>query len=367
MALRFQLLRYVTARHWTVSRGLFAVAGFVMVMGLTGRFVLAADQARLFWADDYKTALHRLDWFAHYGWMGRILRRRPVFDITQDMAPAGIAAVAAMIRAGTDPATLRAQLYIAQAQSDWPAYTRIANQIVADIPAPMDDPDKHAPAFTRAQAAMALDALGQLMGGMGMPWYIVSGTFLGAVRERDFLGHDYDIDIGVHAEHFDHARLITALRASADFCLVRIDDYVDLLGDDLKRVQMPALYKIMHRTGVEVDIFLHHLTGGQRWHGSARHRWWNADFATADYTIGALTVSGPADAHTYLTENYGDWRTPKAAFDCSTGTPNVSFNRNLVSIAQFLAQARAGSATAQTVLTDEGYLRDRRFVLPWLQ
>lgn len=112
-------------------------------------------------------------------------------------------------------------------------------------------------------------------------------------------------------------------------------------------VQVPALYKIMHSSGVEVDIFMHHLEGGQRWHGSARHRWWNVAFETAPYDLAELTVFGSADANTYLRENYGDWRPPKTAFNCSTGTPNVSFNRKLVSIVPFLTQAQAGSAIAR--------------------
>lgn len=67
------------------------------------------------------------------------------------------------------------------------------------------------------------------MQSLDMPWYIVSGTFLGAVREGDFISTDYDIDIdiGVHTEDFDHARFVSGLRADPAFCLVRIDDYAD--------------------------------------------------------------------------------------------------------------------------------------------
>ena len=31
-------------------------------------------------------------------------------------------------------------------------------------------------------------------------WYVISGTFLGLVREGGFLAHDYDIDVGVTAD-----------------------------------------------------------------------------------------------------------------------------------------------------------------------
>ena len=344
---------------------------------LTGQHILAQDTARLFWHDRYKTALHRLDWFAHFGWPRRVLARKPAFNITEEMSLAGLTALDAMLMDIDTPADLCAKLYVQSAhvtRSTTPAakarhlerYREIANQITSRIPAPLPDPQKAAHVFTQAQARATLQDAGHLMQRLQMPWYIVSGTFLGAVREGDFLIHDYDVDIGVHAEDFDHAAFLAGLRADPNFCLVHIDDYVDLVGDALTPIRAPALYKIMHQTGVEVDIFLHHLEDGQRWHGSARHRWWNADFATAPYTIGDLTVLGPSDSETYLRENYGDWYTPKTAFDCSTGTPNVSFNRNLSSIARFMAEAQAGSQTAQSVLVAQGYLKDGQFTFPWI-
>lgn len=358
-------------------RAIAAVVGYILVLLLTSRFVLAHDTARLFWTDSYKPALHRLDWFAHYGWARRFLKRKPEFDISQDMPSAGLDALDTILTKRDSPADLRARLYLASrraTQAQLPqdraihfdSYRNIATQIARQIPTPSHDLPKYAPAFTQPQARAALQAAGQLMQRLDMPWYIVSGTFLGAVREGDFLSHDYDIDLGVHVEDFDHDRFLAGLRADPAFCLVRIDDYVDLRGSDLTPVQMPALYKIAHRSGVEVDVFLHHLENEQRWHGSARHRWWNANFDVATYDLAGLSVLGPAEADVYLRENYGDWQTPKTAFDCSTGTPNVSFNRNLVSIAQFMTQAQAGSATAQSVLVAEGYLQDQRFTFPWV-
>ena len=367
----------MSAQHLGLSRALFACAGYVLVLMLTGQSVLAQDTARLFWHDHYKTALHRLDWFAHFGWLRCILRRKPAFDVTEGMPLAGLIALEAILKTHRTPADFRAMMYLQAAfmiQATTPEakalhlerYREIANQITSRIPAPVPDPQKAAHVFTQAQARATLQDAGHLMQRLQMPWYIVSGTFLGAVREGDFLAHDYDVDIGVHAEDFNPAAFLAGLRADPQFCLVRIDDYVDLVGDALTPIRAPALYKIMHRTGVEVDIFLHHVEDGKRWHGSARHRWWNADFTTAPYAIAGLTVLGPSDQETYLRENYGDWRTPKTAFDCSTGTPNVSFNRNLSSIARFITQAQTGSQAAQSVLTEQGYLKDGQFTFPWV-
>lgn len=376
MGVQFHALAYLTARHWVPSRALFTCVGYLLATLLTARPVLAHEMARRFWADDYKTAVHQLDWFVCYGWLRRIFTRRPAFDIAQGMPAAGLDALDLMLAGRTMPVDLRAQLYVASARANQAGsvarrdlhlerYRQIADQISRQISAPLRDPPKHAPAFTQHQARAALQAVGQLMQRVGLQWYIVSGTFLGAVRGGDFLAHDYDIDIGVHAEDFDHSAFLVGLRADPQFCLVRIDDYVDLVGADLRPVQARALYKITHRSGVEVDIFLHHREEGQRWHGSARHRWWNDDFDIAVYNLAGLTVPGPSNADRYLRENYGEWQIPQTDFDCSTGTPNVSFNRNLVSIAQFLIQAQRGSQTAQSVLAAEGYLQDGRFTFPW--
>ena len=375
-AVQFHGLRYLSAQHWALSRAVFTCVGYLLALVLTGQHVLAQDTAHLFWRDRFKTALHRLDWFSHYGWLRRFLRRKPAFDVTEDMPVTGLKALETVLKTHRTPADLCAMMYLQaayMAQATTPetkalyleGYRAIANQIAGRIPAPLPEKQKASLAFTQAQAHSTLQDAGHLMQRLQIPWYIVSGTFLGAVREGDFLSHDYDVDIGVHAEDFDHAAFLAGLRTDPQFCLVRIDDYVDLQGPELTPIRAPALYKVAHQTGVEVDIFLHHLEDGKRWHGSARHRWWNADFSTAPYTIGDLTVLGPSDSETYLRENYGDWRTPKTVFDCSTGTPNVSFNRNLSSIARFITQAQEGSQTAQNVLTQEGYLKDGRFTLPW--
>ena len=84
-----------------------------------------------------------------------------------------------------------------------------------------------------------------------------------------------------------------------------------------------------------------------------------------DPTLDERTV-----ADRYLTENYGDWRTPVTEFDCATGTPNIRFPRNLTAVAEHLHIAvltpRAAEAgIAREVLLREGYVRGDNFCLPW--
>src|SRR5690554_3698127 len=92
-------------------------------------------------------------------------------------------------------------------------------------------------------------------------------------------------------------------------------------------MEKPILVKLVHRTGLVADLFVHVEENGVLWHGSAIHRWDNSPFELAEYRLGEETVYGAADADRYLTENYGDWRTPVLEFDCSVDPPNIRYSR----------------------------------------
>ena len=81
--------------------------------------------------------------------------------------------------------------------------------------------------------------------------------------------------------------------------------------------------------------------------------------------LAGVPVLGPADADRYLTENYGDWRTPVTQFNCTTGTPNLVITRSFRSVALFLtrlahfAHGDPGEyARLRATLIQDGMLRD---------
>ena len=132
----------------------------------------------------------------------------------------------------------------------------------------------------------------------------------------------------------------------------------------------PALVKLIHENGINVDVFVHHREGDTLWHGSSIHRWENSAFDLADYTLAGVPVLGPSDADRYLTENYGDWRTPVTEFNCTTGTPNLVISRTFRSVALFLtrlahfAHGDPGEyAKLRETLVADGMLRDDDGVL----
>ena len=158
----------------------------------------------------------------------------------------------------------------------------------------------------------ALADFHELMKGVG-EFFLISGTLLGIKRENSLLEFDKDIDVGV----FDPAvveRLAQAVGSSFAFA-PDISSNID--G-----------FKVKHRNGVVVDVFLHHVEGDSVWHGGPAHvwdnsKWWSRDdekFETVAYK--GRDYLAPADWDKYLTENYGDWRSPVRQYNASLEAPN---------------------------------------------
>ncbi|WP_386685095.1 LicD family protein [Loktanella sp. R86503] len=386
--LRFSLLRWLRQPHTAPVRLALAGGAWLVVLVLSGRLVLAQDAARLFKMDEFKTGAHRIVWYLHYGWTGRFLTSpRPMFDPTTSMSPGAMTVLDQWLGSRNTPQHKLALLNIrakdimtadtaAQRTRALRAFTLIANDLVSALQPPRADAQRLAervPEFSITQAQAALQALNAIK----MPWFIVSGTFLGAVREGNFLPHDYDIDIGIDARQFDEAAFWAQIQGSPDLVVVSSSAYFDLdmQGAGPSTDPCPALYRLMHASGIGIDVFVHYTQGEQSWHGSAKHRWTNSTFDLDNYEIAGMTVRGPADADRYLSENYGDWRTPQVQFNCSTDTPNVSFPHNPAAVVQHLniALMKKGeeARVAQVILWQEGYLkRDTEtgptiFTIPW--
>lgn len=390
----FRQLAFLTKTHGTITRGAFAVLAFGIVLLVSGRFVLARHAAGVWWSDRFMTGAHVVRWHLSQGWTGRYLTRTPEFEVSAVMQ--GRVRAVAMADLQNRVARNRTAAWGHSAQRDRfallsflargvfetgksDAYLTLANQMSADLcqtPAPAVQTVKPN-RFTKDHARATLVALGDLFAGINTPWYLVSGTFLGAVREGDFLSHDYDIDVGINSEDLDAEALRAAVQDHPDFVLVNENPYIHQTAPQVYDIR-PALFRVMHVSGVEVDVFIHHLDEGQRWHGSTRHRWTNDDFTLGDYTIADIAVRGPADADRYLTENYGNWRVPVTVFNCSTGTPNVQFNRNLFSVTLLLHAALRATSTytdadaeiARMILVQDGYLTRTQtgwdFAIAWL-
>lgn len=168
------------------------------------------------------------------------------------------------------------------------------------------------PIARRYSDTMAEKALGDLkcfFEQQHIEFFLISGTLLGCIREKKFLGHDKDIDIGVWETYSVHD-LANILYNSGCF--------------DILPIYSPDILVIRHVNGITIDIFIHHREENDFWHAGGKSKWHNSPFELTSYSFLNDNYMIPSNYDLYLTENYGsDWRIPKTNFDSTLDTPNM--------------------------------------------
>ncbi|GAA4403557.1 hypothetical protein GCM10023153_33630 [Ornithinibacter aureus] len=388
----YSLLNFLNRTHTPAFRHGVGSAAFAGTLAVTGRPSIARLVRTQFMRDETKYGFRLAGWVLRRGWPGVETVTDDFFDFTLGAEPGDLDALEAFIahRSRALPehlwraddlfvraARIHAQLDagaqdIETLQADFRAHADALLPFISSAHGEVSGPsfDREGD-FSVEDAHTALRDLAVALPIEQWRWYVISGTFLGIVREGGFLAHDYDIDVGVtfdpeRPEVLD--RLVEALGRSPRFVVKKLDHAQTVIKTGPSRFAVeraPALVKLIHENGINVDVFVHHLEGGRIWHGSSIHRWENSPFDLADYTLAGVPVLGPADADRYLTENYGDWRTPVTQFNCTTGTPNLVITRSFRSVALFLTRLAhfahgdpAEYAKLRATLVEEGMLRD---------
>jgi hypothetical protein len=200
--------------------------------------------------------------------------------------------------------------------------------------------------YNKKKAYKALSQFKIFMSNIKMPWYVVSGTFLGVVRQRGLLDHDNDLDVGIAInqmnEFLDHIRESKVFKLKAVRLIPK--------GSHVRSVEVnfsgsPALVVLKHVSGVEIDVFSHFEFLGKIVHMTTLHYWENERFKLEEYDCGGELVLGPANANKYLTENYGgNWMIPITEFNSTTDTPNGYMVNNLESRVYFSKQLIVAAA-----------------------
>lgn len=228
-----------------------------------------------------------------------------------------------------------------------PAYQDIINfeknkKILLDLPIEVEQKynniKKSSVEFSKIDAIEALKDFERLFPIDIYNWYIISGTFLGYYRENGFLSHDYDMDFGINYDEINFEEFINIINNMTKFTLKKIDygEIVSRIDNKLIIEKKPFLVKILHDTGIDIDIFIHYIDGKNRWHASNFQTWNNTEFGLKEGIFEGVNIKYPDNEERYLTENYGDWKTPKKEFNCTIGTPNLSITKNYFAQALFL-------------------------------
>lgn len=167
--------------------------------------------------------------------------------------------------------------------------------------------------FSDTSATKALADLKKALDLHHISFFLISGTLLGCIREGKLLGHDKDIDVGVWDE-YSYDELVDYLSTSGYFYIVP--------------TRTKHLITLKHVNGIVIDVFIHYREPNDYWHAGVKIKWHNSPFNLIKTEFLGESYLIPENYDLYLTENYGDWRTPKTDFDSAFDTPNIEvFNQ----------------------------------------
>ena len=363
LAKGFWMMKLLNRDYGAPVRGIAASLGYGLAMLTTGQPVLARELAGRLWRDgDFKLGARRGAWYLRRSWIGLDISQDDFFDPTEGMSDAQLDVLGQFVqsRARKLPALTRAadqaliaarklnnNTQVGSLNTNISVFNDACDRLLA-LPAdptlsPAETDQTRTGDFPIANARTTLSDFAALFPIATLPWFLISGTFLGLIRENGFLPHDYDIDLGVFEDQIDIPAIMAKIHASDRFVLKKYDRHHSTLlapKTPAKNSDVPYILKLVHVSGVHIDLFIHYRDTSTApaidWHGSSLHRWENSAFELTEYTFYDQTVLGPADADRYLTENYGDWRTPVTDFNCTTDTPNLALVPHPVAIVLFL-------------------------------
>lgn len=361
----YRLINFMNRSH---HRGLLEIIGSLGWMGCmlaTGSRALSSSLRSEFVDGDIKIAFRRAGWISKTSWLKSTIVSDPFFFFTEGLNEEGLKDVEEYLEKRKENLSqgdyLSDMLYVQAAalhlaienkrdEQEIKAleddFYRYADQLLEQVEMATPGRSNSRKAgqeregdFSLNDARVALTSLQKILPIDVYPWYVISGTFLGLHRENGFLQHDYDIDVGINIEDVNVYDMIEKLKSTADFAVKKVDHHLEVERGDgqlsvlRKRI---ALVKLVHASGINVDIFIHYLEDGVIWHGSSIHRWENTPYELEKRELDGMAVLAPKQADLYLTENYGEWRVPVKSFDCTLSTPNLSITRNFLSIALFI-------------------------------
>lgn len=164
--------------------------------------------------------------------------------------------------------------------------------------------------FNSKKAEKALLDLKSMLDKNQVPFFLVSGTLLGCIREGKILPHDKDLDIGIFNEDFCGEKLKNTITQSGFF--------------EILPTRIPEQIKIKHNNGTYIDVFIHIRKDNYIWHYASKIKWFNYSFKLKEYNFLNTSFFVPSNTEKYLNENYGtDWKVPKIDFDSNFDTPNA--------------------------------------------
>lgn len=384
----FGVLRFLNRRHIWPVRVLAGLTGWLIALLTTGKWALAQELFAQFMHGSFKLAGRRAGFYLRAGWPKTEIAFDPFFNFTEGLKLQHITLLENWLEnrrphvpteqyAGQMLLIDAAHAHHALARKDTKTFDAKTKDFVSNANMLLDNIQvketleipatdvEDTPGFTE-YASQVLRDFEKDLPIADWNWFVIGGTFLGLVRDKGFLPHDEDLDVGLFLDGLDVDHLQAIFAQSSHFTVAKFDTQEQIVRDETGQASlryMPAMLKLVHANGINLDVFLHEHRDGQIWHGSGVHMWVNAPFTLSSYTLEGQDVLGPNPADTYLREHYGDWHIVVKDFSCTTGTTNLAFVKNVYTIAILLKRyahfAKTDPRDAQKVrreLMDQGFL-----------
>lgn len=158
--------------------------------------------------------------------------------------------------------------------------------------------------------------------------FLVDGTLLGAIREKDFIKHDTDVDLGVMMKEWDLSVFSRVVKEMMQKGFILYHSF-GIFG---KHFEVS-----WYRSGIKVDFFFYYYEGNKiRFNAFLNGgRDLPKDIITYEYdaqnfnVLAEITFKGsvykiPSFPEEVLKQKYGDqWRIPQVKWDWAYGPKNV--------------------------------------------
>lgn len=168
--------------------------------------------------------------------------------------------------------------------------------------------------MNEANAKRLLFKVADVLEEIGAKYFLYGGTFLGAVREGKFIEIDRDIDLAMLLEN------LVPIAKDIGNRLVRKGIKIEMVDHRHKRPWSNGVYGIkFNGYGEHGDISAFMKIQGKRAIPSHVGNFWLVHTARFLEELGEIEFYGrtfkvPKDTNGFLTEKYGDWRTPHKEF-----------------------------------------------------